>query len=394
MSFGETLRAAREAKGLTCSEVAMQTRLLVQIVEEMEQEDFHRIAAPIYGRGFVRLYASCVGLDPTPLVAEFMEIYEGHRAPIVKTRAVPTTQDPPAPQPPLDNTPPIVDYASPADPPPPPPMPDFGAHPSEISTAIEEAATEPPAAEDPIRESPAIETPFGEKAEAEQTEPEQVPEPTASEAPESEQVLEPTPPLVDEPAPTEKAEIEPPPPPPPPAEPTPPPALRGLDLFEQAYANQNESTVTAPSRPLDESPFLPPSYEEEEGPSAGERFRQGLSNVSLGILTTVKRIPRSTWRFSFLGISCVAVLALISFACVKLYQFTTPPSTQQPNAPVAEQTKPSAPQPQTVSAEQTKKKAPEATKAPVVQKPAQPTKPKVPGALRSTGQKIPSLYVD
>ena len=47
-SFGETLKAAREAKGLTCSQVAAQTHMLVQIVEEMEREDFHRIPAPIY----------------------------------------------------------------------------------------------------------------------------------------------------------------------------------------------------------------------------------------------------------------------------------------------------------------------------------------------------------
>ena len=88
-SFGETLRAAREAKGLTTSQIASKTRMLVQIVEEMENEDFHRIAAPIYGRGFVKLYAECVDLDPLPLVKEFMDIYEGRRAPIVRTRDVP-----------------------------------------------------------------------------------------------------------------------------------------------------------------------------------------------------------------------------------------------------------------------------------------------------------------
>ena len=102
-SFGETLRAAREAKGLTTSQVAAQTHMLVQIVEEMENEDFHRIAAPIYGRGFVRLFAECVGLDPIPLVKEFMDIYEGRRAPIVRTREVPVQPEPkpvPAPEPP------------------------------------------------------------------------------------------------------------------------------------------------------------------------------------------------------------------------------------------------------------------------------------------------------
>ena len=99
-SFGETLRAAREAKGLTTSQIASKTRMLVQIVEEMENEDFHRIAAPIYGRGFVKLYAECVDLDPLPLVKEFMEIYEGRRAPIVRTREVPVAAQPATPEPP------------------------------------------------------------------------------------------------------------------------------------------------------------------------------------------------------------------------------------------------------------------------------------------------------
>ena len=99
-SFGETLKAAREAKGLTCSQVAAQTHMLVQIVEEMEREDFHRIPAPIYGRGFVRLFADCVGLDPIPLVREFMDIYEGRRAPAVSIREVPTAPVPPPPAPP------------------------------------------------------------------------------------------------------------------------------------------------------------------------------------------------------------------------------------------------------------------------------------------------------
>ena len=96
-SFGETLRAAREAKGLTTSQIAAKTRMLVQIVEEMENEDFHRIADPIYGRGFVKLYAECVGLDPLPLVKEFMDIYEGRRAPIVRTRDVPVQPSPASP---------------------------------------------------------------------------------------------------------------------------------------------------------------------------------------------------------------------------------------------------------------------------------------------------------
>jgi CheY-like chemotaxis protein len=37
--------------------IAEATRMMVQVVEELEREDFRRIAAPIYGRGFIKLYA-------------------------------------------------------------------------------------------------------------------------------------------------------------------------------------------------------------------------------------------------------------------------------------------------------------------------------------------------
>ena len=79
MLLGETFRLAREEKGQTISQVAEATRMMVQIVEDLEREDFRRIAAPIYGRGFIKLYAEHLGLDPEPLIRDFMEIYTGLR---------------------------------------------------------------------------------------------------------------------------------------------------------------------------------------------------------------------------------------------------------------------------------------------------------------------------
>lgn len=77
MSFGETLRNAREQRNLTHSEVAENTHLKVQLIQDLEREEFKRIAAPIYGRSFVKIYAEFLNLDPVPLVREFMELYTG-----------------------------------------------------------------------------------------------------------------------------------------------------------------------------------------------------------------------------------------------------------------------------------------------------------------------------
>ena len=92
MEFGNTLKAAREAKGLTCAQLAEKTRLMPGIVEDLENENFSRIAAPIYGRGFVKLYCEVVGLDPKPMQLEFMEIYNGNRAPTIRPRPAPAAK--------------------------------------------------------------------------------------------------------------------------------------------------------------------------------------------------------------------------------------------------------------------------------------------------------------
>lgn len=72
MALGEKLRNARLNAKLTTTQIAAATRIKVQIVEDIEREDFRRVAAPIYGKGFIKLYAEKVGLNPVPLVEEYV----------------------------------------------------------------------------------------------------------------------------------------------------------------------------------------------------------------------------------------------------------------------------------------------------------------------------------
>jgi transcriptional regulator with XRE-family HTH domain len=121
MSLGETFRLARENRGLTISQVAEATRMMSQIVEDLEREDFRRIAAPIYGRGFIKLYAEYLALDAEPLIREFVEIYTGSRAPQVtrRTEASAPLAEPPcvaAACPPPEASPELASEAPPATP--------------------------------------------------------------------------------------------------------------------------------------------------------------------------------------------------------------------------------------------------------------------------------------
>ena len=122
--FGETLRLAREEKGLSTKDIAEATNLLVQHIESLEREDFSRIAAPIYGRGFVKLYCEAVGLDPKPLIEAFMDIYSGNRAPTIKTKEpvriakkTPSAPTPPPPPPVTPQTTPLPPQPEEATPP-------------------------------------------------------------------------------------------------------------------------------------------------------------------------------------------------------------------------------------------------------------------------------------
>lgn len=88
MEFGKTLRLAREAKGMTIDDVAEQTRIMARTIENLEREIFSDIVAPIYGRGFVKLYCEAVGIDARPMIDEFMEIYNGNREAVIVERQV------------------------------------------------------------------------------------------------------------------------------------------------------------------------------------------------------------------------------------------------------------------------------------------------------------------
>jgi len=94
MALGEKLRNARLDARLTTAQVATATRMKLQIVEDIEREDFRRMAAPIYAKGFIRLYAAKVGLDPAPLVEEYVARYVNPVPADTSQRKTPVLQAP------------------------------------------------------------------------------------------------------------------------------------------------------------------------------------------------------------------------------------------------------------------------------------------------------------
>ena len=70
-ALGERFRAAREARGLSLSEVAEQIRIRSVYLGAIEEENWSAIGAPVYVRGFLRTYARFLGLDPEEVVGAF-----------------------------------------------------------------------------------------------------------------------------------------------------------------------------------------------------------------------------------------------------------------------------------------------------------------------------------
>jgi cytoskeletal protein RodZ len=62
-SFGEQLRLAREARGISLREISEQTRISMRYLEAIESNDFKRLPGGIFNRSFIKAYARYIGYD-------------------------------------------------------------------------------------------------------------------------------------------------------------------------------------------------------------------------------------------------------------------------------------------------------------------------------------------
>ena len=333
MSFGQTLRAAREAKGLSTSELAAQTHLLVQIVEGLENEDFRRIPAPIYGRGFVKLYCETVGLDPKPLQAEFMTLYNQKK-------------DAPGKAPPPPKPAPVA---------PPPPKPEPAPEPEPV------IAPPPPEPEPAPEPEPIIAPPS-------EPEPTPAPEPIIAPPPEP------------EPAPEPEPVIEPPPPD---SEPKSASPRRSYgELFEQAYA-----AAEAPAKPSPAEKFHNTMSNVSSGVFATvKRLPPNTGRIAIVVVAALILLVAIAW----------GIFELYKATSGTQTPETPPAQTVQTTSAPAEtapKTSGKATAPET-KVKQDPGKAPKtADKQPTTKPPTSKPATKSKG-LKSSGVEIPSLYID
>lgn len=80
--IGEQLRTAREAKGLSISDIEKATKIQGRYLEAIENNEFDKLPGDFYVRAFIRQYAQVVGLDGKELLSQYSgnieEELEGH----------------------------------------------------------------------------------------------------------------------------------------------------------------------------------------------------------------------------------------------------------------------------------------------------------------------------
>lgn len=86
---GAALKAAREKHKWSITDVCDATRIKPHIIQALEQDDYSAITAPLYGKSFIRLYASHLGLDPAPLIQYYLDYYARTVRPTLKTEVPP-----------------------------------------------------------------------------------------------------------------------------------------------------------------------------------------------------------------------------------------------------------------------------------------------------------------
>ena len=91
---GQALRLAREQRGLTLQQIADELHLDMRMAQAIESDDFFALGVPVYAKGYLRKYASLVGLEPDEVIALYERLTDVPAIPVVTP--VSSTYQPPS----------------------------------------------------------------------------------------------------------------------------------------------------------------------------------------------------------------------------------------------------------------------------------------------------------
>jgi transcriptional regulator with XRE-family HTH domain len=80
MTIGSELRDAREQRGVSLREISERTNIRLPVLRAIENDDFRLVPGSVIMRGFLKLYAREVGLDPEVIGRRYTEQLESSPA--------------------------------------------------------------------------------------------------------------------------------------------------------------------------------------------------------------------------------------------------------------------------------------------------------------------------
>lgn len=70
-AFGDRLRQAREAKGVSVRAVAASTRISEHYLHALERSDLEALPGGVFDKGYIKSYAQLLDIDPKPLLESY-----------------------------------------------------------------------------------------------------------------------------------------------------------------------------------------------------------------------------------------------------------------------------------------------------------------------------------
>lgn len=76
-SVGTLLRETREKKKVSLEDAARATHIKGEMLAALESDDFEKVPAPTYAKGFLKIYADYLGLDSEEVVRDYLKDHMG-----------------------------------------------------------------------------------------------------------------------------------------------------------------------------------------------------------------------------------------------------------------------------------------------------------------------------
>ncbi len=73
-TLGQYLRSAREARGMDLHNAAQQTRIKINYLKALEEEDFSRLPGEVFVKGFLKNYGKFLRLDESEVMNKYLEL--------------------------------------------------------------------------------------------------------------------------------------------------------------------------------------------------------------------------------------------------------------------------------------------------------------------------------